>query len=183
MIYQSDLNQWKYITTYIYLNNTRTICQVQLFIRYHYSVSCIYNKIRLRPFIIFSVFSKICRGKSQYTTHLTDLPSVVVRYIFRCFSDHKDFASLACVNRQFHKVSTNPGLWKQLCLYHLSPAKVSWMNNWLIDWLIDWLIEFKERWCSINGTWSLRLDMFNSSHSACFFLVLFPNKEFFLNPF
>jgi len=68
---------------------------------------------------------KICRGKSQYTTHLIDLPSVVVRYIFRCFSDHKDFASLACVNRQFNKVSTNPGLWKQLCLYHLSPAKVS----------------------------------------------------------
>ncbi|XP_066926484.1 F-box only protein 32-like [Clytia hemisphaerica] len=83
---------------------------------------------------------KICRGtRNSSNIHLTDLPSVVLHYLFRCFSDHQDIVALACVNQQFNRLSKDPGLWKNMCLYHLPPSKLvgidpnipsSWKNTY-----------------------------------------------------
>lgn len=79
---------------------------------------------------------KICREKTDHQQmHILDMPVDVLRLIFRCFSDHRDLGNLALVNRYFFKLSKETSVWKSLCLYHLSPSKLSDVDpNIPISW-------------------------------------------------
>lgn len=117
-----------------------------------------YSKLFIYLFYLFHLL-QLCRGSTTSRIQLLDLPVEALRLILRCFSDHRDIASIALVNRYLYKFTNEAGLWKSLSLYHLPSTKVS-LERFL------WRRVFQKR---NNRIWK-------KMHSTLYFLLLKKNS-------